>query len=65
MTYYKSTNILSETGVKLNKDYCFKTQKKFNGRSSNSQIVKYFMYAFVLGWNVYLWLKLNLVPCEP
>jgi hypothetical protein len=68
MTNYKSISTLSETSVELNRDYCPKTQeKKLMEGVPYSQIVKCLMYMhlFVLGWNVYSWLKFNLVPCEP
>lgn len=68
MIYYKSTSTLSEMGVKLSKDHCPKIQeKKLMEGIPYSQIVKCFMYAskYTLGWNVYSWLKFNLVPCEP
>jgi hypothetical protein len=53
-------------GVKLSKDHKIQEKKLMEG-IPYSQIVKCFMYAskYTLGWNVYSWLKFNLVPCEP
>ncbi len=48
MIDYKPISTLSETSVKLNKDYCCETQeKKLMEGVSYSQIVKCLMYASI------------------